>query len=63
MAKHQNTIFNLTIIERKTNIRKLKLNEFMMNRTELSKLERLAIKRIIIKEANDFIQKIDSQKD
>lgn len=61
MAKHQNSIFNLTTIERKTNIRKLKLNEFVLGKVSMTKLEKSAIKRLVIREANNFLQKLESE--
>lgn len=61
MAKHQNSIFNLTTIERKTNIRKLKLNEFVLGKVSMTKLEKMAVKRLVIKEANNLLQKLESE--
>jgi hypothetical protein len=56
MSKYQKHIFNLTAIENKTGIRKLKINEYLMGKTQLCEAEQKAIINLITKEAKLFIQ-------
>jgi len=63
MSKYQKHIFNLTSIENKTGIRKLKINEFLLGKTYLSEPEKVAIIKSVTKEAKLFIQLFeDSEK-
>jgi len=56
MSKYQKHIFNLTAIENKTGIRKLKINEYLLGKTLLCEAEQKAIINLITKEAKLFIQ-------
>jgi hypothetical protein len=61
MAKYQKHIFNLTKIEDKTGIRKLKLNEFLTGKVYLSDPEKRAVQKLIMLEAKQFLQLFEDQ--
>lgn len=63
MAKYQKHIFNLTAIEKKTGIRKLKLNEFLLGKTHLSKAELEAVIKLVTREATQFIKLLQTYSD
>lgn len=61
MAKYQKHVFNLSAIEKKTGIRKLKLNEFVMGKVFLSDPEKKAVQKIVMREAKQFLQLFEDQ--
>ena len=62
MAKYQKHIFNLTAIENKTGIRKLKLNEFLLGKVTMSEAEINAVIKLITRETRQIIQNLEMYK-
>jgi hypothetical protein len=62
MAKHHKHIFNITAIENKTGIRKLKLNEFVLGKVSMSEAEINAVIKLVLRETRQFLQNLDMYK-
>lgn len=60
MAKYQKHIFNLTAIEKKTGIRKLKINEFLLGKVRMSNAEIRAVIKLVTRESRQFIQLLET---